>query len=76
MDLENELRITIKESIVNISSTQNWTTTQLVNFSNNLASAYCPGVNQTQPKQLDNQWTEEKLLKMSQALAQAYCVGL
>jgi len=61
---------------MNISSNQNWTTTQLINFSNNLATVYGSGLNQTQPKQSDNQWTEEKLIKMSQALAHGYCVGL
>lgn len=49
-------------------NTQDWTPEQLISFSNNLASVYGCGFDQSMSEEVDN-WTTEQLVNLSQNLA-------
>lgn len=51
---------------------QNWTSKQLIHFSQNLSQAYGIGLNRSTSSQKTDTWTTEKFINMSRSLASAY----
>lgn len=53
---------------------RNWTNQTLVNLSQNLGQAYCPGLDNAKSSQRSDSWTTDKFIEMSRNLSSAYGV--
>ena len=65
-----------KMSIINNTTrnNQNWTNQQLIDLSQNLSKAYCPGLNDAKSSKKADSWTTDKFINMSRHLSSAYGV--